>query len=168
MALTIGQRSDEEEQTGAVPGPEAPDQRLGLSLSPISDEARQQLGLQPGTAGLFVQEVAPNSLADQNGLRAGDVIVSANNRDVTQPSDIQEEWTKSRQQNKPMLFRINRQGQSLFVAWPRPNLDWPDLDENALSKLGERKLGRIDHTLSRRRSLRLATGTTADQGRFVQ
>lgn len=116
IALTVGQRDDEEQQTGAVPGPEAPDQRLGLSLSPIPDEARQQLGLQPGTAGLFVQEVAPNSLADQNGLRAGDVIVSANNRDVTQPSDIQEEWTKSRQQNKPILFRINRQGQSLFVA----------------------------------------------------
>jgi serine protease Do len=65
---------------------------------------------------VFVQEVAPNSLADQNGLRAGDVIVSANHRGVTQPSDIQEEWTKSRQQNKPILFRINRQGQSLFVA----------------------------------------------------
>ncbi|ESZ19120.1 hypothetical protein X737_15090 [Mesorhizobium sp. L48C026A00] len=44
------------------------------------------------------------------------MIVSANNRDVTQPSDIQEEWAKSRQLNKPMLFRISRQGQSLFVA----------------------------------------------------
>ncbi|MER8827754.1 Do family serine endopeptidase [Mesorhizobium sp. M0938] len=116
VALVIGQRKDEEVQTGAVPGPEAADQRLGLSLSPIPGEARQQLGLQPGTTGVFVQEVAPNSVADQNGLRAGDVIVSANNRDVTQPSDIQEEWAKSRQQNKPILFRLERQGQSLFVA----------------------------------------------------
>ncbi|WP_287306127.1 PDZ domain-containing protein, partial [Mesorhizobium sp.] len=64
----------------------------------------------------FVQEVAPNSLAAENGVQPGDVIVSANNRDVTQPSDIQEEWAKSRQLNKPMLFRISRQGQSLFVA----------------------------------------------------
>ncbi|WP_245467718.1 PDZ domain-containing protein [Mesorhizobium sp. M6A.T.Cr.TU.017.01.1.1] len=116
IALTIGQRDDEEQPTGAIPGPEAADQRLGLSLSPIPDEARQQLGLPPGTTGLFVQEVAPNSLADQNGLRAGDVIVSANNQNVSQPSDIEAEWTKSRQQNKPILFRINRQGQTLFVA----------------------------------------------------
>ncbi|RWQ41222.1 MAG: Do family serine endopeptidase [Mesorhizobium sp.] len=116
IALTIGQRDDEEQQTGAIPGPEAADQRLGLSLSPIPDEARQQLGLPPGTTGLFVQEVAPNSLADQSGLRAGDVIVSANNQNVSQPSDIEAEWTKSRQQNKPILFRINRQGQTLFVA----------------------------------------------------
>ncbi|MER8409639.1 PDZ domain-containing protein [Mesorhizobium sp. M1307] len=116
VELTVGQRKDEEVQTGAVPSPEAADQRLGLSLSPIPDEARQQLGLQPGTTGVFIQEVAPNSPAAENGLRPGDVIVSANNRDVAQPSDIQEEWARSRQQHKPILLRINRQGQSLFIA----------------------------------------------------
>ncbi|WP_027144378.1 Do family serine endopeptidase [Mesorhizobium sp. WSM3626] len=116
VAVTIGQRKDEEVRTGAVASPEAGDQRLGMSLSPIPDEARQQLGLQPGTTGVFVQEVAPNSPAAENGLRPGDVIVSANNRNVMQPSDIQQEWTKSRQQKKPILFRIERQGQSLFVA----------------------------------------------------
>ncbi|MER9567335.1 Do family serine endopeptidase [Mesorhizobium sp. M0115] len=116
VELTLGQRKDEEVQTGAVPSPEAADQRLGLSLSTIPDEARQQLGLQPGTTGVFIQEVAPNSPAAENGLRPGDVIVSANNRDVAQPSDIQEEWARSRQQHKPILLRINRQGQSLFIA----------------------------------------------------
>ncbi|RWO33145.1 MAG: Do family serine endopeptidase [Mesorhizobium sp.] len=116
IALTIGQRNDEEQQTSAVPKSETADARLGLSLSPIPDEARQQLGLQPDTTGVFVQEVAPNSLAAENGFQPGDVIVSANNRDVTQLSDIEEEWARSRQQNKPMLFRVSRQGQSLFVA----------------------------------------------------
>lgn len=117
IALTIGQRDDEEQQqTGAVPRSDTADARLGLSLSPIPDEARQQLGLEPDTTGVFVQEVAPNSLAAENGFQPGDVIVSANNRNVTQPSDIQEEWERSRQQNKPILFRISRQGQSLFVA----------------------------------------------------
>ncbi|TIN07307.1 MAG: PDZ domain-containing protein, partial [Mesorhizobium sp.] len=99
IALTIGQRNDEEQQTSAVPKSETADTRLGLSLSPIPDEARQQLGLQPDTTGVFVQEVAPNSLAAENGVQPGDVIVSANKRDVTQPSDIQEEWAKSRQLN---------------------------------------------------------------------
>lgn len=117
IALTIGQRDDEEQQqTGAVPRSDTADARLGLSLSPIPDEARQQLGLEPDTTGVFVQEVAPNSLAAENGFQPGDVIFSANNRNVTQPSDIQEEWERSRQQNKPILFRISRQGQSLFVA----------------------------------------------------
>ncbi|RWJ00955.1 MAG: PDZ domain-containing protein, partial [Mesorhizobium sp.] len=74
----------------------------------IPDEARQQLGLQPDITGVFVQEVAPNGLAAENGIQPGDVIVSANNRNVTRPSDIQAEWAKSRQQNRPILFRINR------------------------------------------------------------
>ncbi|RUY59921.1 PDZ domain-containing protein, partial [Mesorhizobium sp. M7A.F.Ca.CA.001.13.1.1] len=65
---------------------------------------------------VFVQDVAPNSLAAESGIRPGDVIVSANNRNMTQPSDVREEWAKSRQQKKPVLFRIDRQGQSLFVA----------------------------------------------------
>ncbi|WP_036260437.1 PDZ domain-containing protein, partial [Mesorhizobium sp. WSM3224] len=116
LSLTVGQRKDEEVQTGAVPSQGPGDQRLGLALSPIPDEARQQLGLQPGTTGVFVQEVAPNSLAAESGLKPGDVIVSANNLTVTQPSDVRDEWAKSRRQNKPILFRIERQGQSLFVA----------------------------------------------------
>jgi serine protease Do len=65
---------------------------------------------------VLVQEVAPNSLAAESGLQPGDVIVSANNRNVMQPSDVEEEWAKSRQQKKPVLFRVNRQGQVLFVA----------------------------------------------------
>jgi serine protease Do len=115
VALTVGQRNDEEVETSAVPAPQTGD-RLGLSLSPIPEEARPQLGLQPGVSGVLVQEVAPNSLAAEHGLQAGDVIVSANNRNVTQPSDVEEEWARSRQQKKPVLFRVDRQGQSLFVA----------------------------------------------------
>lgn len=116
LSLTVDQRRDQEEQTGAIPSLGTEDQRLGLSLSAIPDEARQQLGLQADTTGVFVQDVAPNSLAAESGIRPGDVIVSANNRNITQPSDVREEWAKSRQQKKPVLFRIDRQGQSLFVA----------------------------------------------------
>ncbi|WP_087000632.1 Do family serine endopeptidase [Rhizobium sullae] len=119
VALTIGQRNDDEIRTSAVaPVPESGD-RLGLSLSPIPEEARPQLGLQPDSTGVFVQEVAPDSPAADNGLQQGDVIVSANDQNVTQPSDVEEQWTKSRQQNRPLLLRINRQGQFLFVAVAR-------------------------------------------------
>ncbi|WP_245268456.1 PDZ domain-containing protein [Rhizobium leguminosarum] len=119
VTLTIGQRTDDEIRTSAIaPTRESGDQ-LGLSLSPIPEEALQQLGLQPSTAGVFVQDVAPDSLAADNGLQAGDVIVSANGQTVTQPPDIEKQWANSRQQNRPILFRINRQGQFLFVAVAR-------------------------------------------------
>jgi serine protease Do len=63
-----------------------------------------------------VQEVAPSSPAANNGFQAGDIIVSANNRNVSQPSEVEEEWAKSRQRDKPVLFRVTRQGQQLFIA----------------------------------------------------
>jgi len=120
LNLTVGKRKDEGLRTGTVPSSGAAEQHLGLSLSPIPEEARQQLGLQPDATGVFIQDVAPNSLGAENDLRRGDVIVSANNRDVAQPSDIQEEWVKSKQKNRPILLRINRRGQSLFVAIASP------------------------------------------------
>jgi serine protease Do len=116
VALVIGERKDPEVKTGAVPDKSSAAESLGLSLSPIPDQARQQLGIKPGTTGVFVMEVVPDGLAAQSGLQPGDVIVSANDRPVTEPSDIVEEWTKSRRQSKPILFRLERQGQSVFVA----------------------------------------------------
>jgi serine protease Do len=65
---------------------------------------------------VFVQGVAPNSLAAESGLQPGDVIVSANDRNVTQPSEVEEELVESRQEKRPVLLRISRQGQSLFAA----------------------------------------------------
>jgi serine protease Do len=116
LTVAIGQRSDDQPtQTSALPGPEG-GKRLGLALSPIPEAARGQLGLEPGTDGVLVQRVEPNSPAAENGLRAGDVIVSANNQPVTQPSDVASAWTQAQQQKKPILLRVRRDGQYLFVA----------------------------------------------------
>ncbi|ESX31471.1 Do family serine endopeptidase [Mesorhizobium sp. M1148] len=116
IALVIGERKDAEVKTGAVPDKKSAAEGLGLSLSPIPDQARQQLGIKSGTTGVFVVEVVPDGLAARSGLQPGDVIISANNRRVTEPSDIVEEWANSRRQSKPILFRLERQGQSVFVA----------------------------------------------------
>jgi serine protease Do len=44
------------------------------------------------------------------------VIVSANNRDVSRPSEVAEEWTRAQREKKPLLLRVKRDGQYLFVA----------------------------------------------------
>ena len=50
----------------------------GLQVSSLSAEQREQLDLLPETTGVFVLEVEPDSLADQAGLRHGDLINEIN------------------------------------------------------------------------------------------
>jgi serine protease Do len=115
IATTIGQREeDRPQQTGALGGDTG--KRLGLALAPLSEPDRRQRQLPSNIRGVIVQQVEPNSPAAETGIRSGDVIVSANNRDVSQPTDVAEEWAKSRDQKKPILLRLSRDGEFLFVA----------------------------------------------------
>jgi serine protease Do len=116
LTVAVGQRREEQPtQTGALDAPDG-GKRLGLALSPIPDAARGQLGLEPGTAEVLIQRVEPNSPAAASGLRSGDVIVAANNEPVVAPTDIANAWSEAQRQKKPVLLRVKREDQYLFVA----------------------------------------------------
>jgi serine protease Do len=115
ITVTIDQRQeDRPTRTGALENPDKDGKRLGLSLAPIPEAARRRLGVD--SKGLMVGEVEPGSPAAESGIRPGDVIVAVNNREVAQPADLTDEWAKARRENRPILLRVNRDGQSLFVA----------------------------------------------------
>jgi serine protease Do len=116
ITVAVGQRPDEQTASlsGAQGGSDQDGKRLGVALAPIDDAMRRQLG--SDTRGVLVQQVQPNSPAAENGIRAGDVIVSANNRDVAQPADVAQAWSQAQKDKKPVLLRILRDGQSVFVA----------------------------------------------------
>ncbi len=116
LTITIGQRSEEQAARSTAPDRTDDGKRLGLALSPIPEAARGQLGLEPGTTGVLVQRVDPNSPAAEAGLRQGDVIVSANNQPVSAPADVAKAWTDVQGQKRPILLRVKRDDQYLFVA----------------------------------------------------
>ncbi|KRR27632.1 hypothetical protein CQ13_04415 [Bradyrhizobium retamae] len=114
ITVAIDKRQeDRPTRTGSLEDRDKAGKRLGLSLAPIPEVARRRLGLDTG---LMVGSVESGSPAAESGIRPGDVIVTANNRDVAQPTDSAEEWAKARRENRPILLRVNRDGQSLFVA----------------------------------------------------
>jgi serine protease Do len=67
---------------------------------------------------VLIQGVEPNSPAAETGLRSGEVIISANNQPVNSPSNVANAWAEAQKQKKPILLRVRREGQFLFVAVP--------------------------------------------------
>ncbi|WP_035690749.1 DegQ family serine endoprotease [Azospirillum halopraeferens] len=103
-----------------APGPAAPtSETLGLKLSGITQELRQQFGLKAELKGVVVTEVQGGSPAAEKELRAGDVIVEVGQEEVRQPSDVTSRVQKAREQGrKSILLLIDRQGDLRFVALP--------------------------------------------------
>jgi serine protease Do len=66
----------------------APRGRLGLSVTPLSDQLAAYFGTKDG---VLVSSVEPDSAAAKAGVRAGDVITSINGQSVTDPRDVIEE-----------------------------------------------------------------------------
>jgi serine protease Do len=60
--------------------------------------------------------VQPNSPAAESGLREGDVILEAGNQTVAASRDLDAAWASARQENRPLLLRVLREGGTSFVA----------------------------------------------------
>jgi serine protease Do len=67
-----------------MPAPDRP--RLGVMLQPLSDQMAEYLGV-PGGKGALVSSVDEGSVS-QGKLKAGDVIVGADGKEVASPEDV--------------------------------------------------------------------------------
>jgi serine protease Do len=86
---------------------------LGLSLRELSPEEVRRLGLK----GVFVEGVAPGSLAQRSGLRRGDIILAVNNEPVESLSQFNEKIEKAKsEQRTRVLLLIRRGGSNLYVV----------------------------------------------------
>ena len=101
---------------GAVP---KSTEALGLKLTNITPESRQQFELKPELKGVLVTEVQGGSTAAEKGMRPGDVIVEVGQEEVRQPNDVTAKIQKAREQSKKsILLLVDRQGDLRFVALP--------------------------------------------------
>jgi serine protease Do len=89
--------------------------KLGIMVENITPDAQKQLHL-PSTRGALVTEVKPGSPAQDGGLRAGDVIKEVNRTPVNGAADLQAAL-KNAQKGANVTLRVERQGQTLFLAF---------------------------------------------------
>lgn len=121
LEITLGRRElAEGEGAPATKNPDAGPivgDMLGLSLSPVTDELADKLGLDDGQQGLVVMQVDELSEAFAKGLRDGDLIVEASQKPVTSLADLETSLNEARAAGrKSVLLLIRREGDPRFVA----------------------------------------------------
>jgi len=125
LHATIGARPDEDKlasnDAGTRPeslstGPQA--SAMGLSLAPLTPQARRSRRLDDNTTGVLITKVDPASNAADQGLEVGDVVLKVGSRNVASPSDVQSGVAEAKKAGrKSVLLLVARaQGQTGFVA----------------------------------------------------
>ncbi|WP_434286409.1 Do family serine endopeptidase [Celeribacter sp. SCSIO 80788] len=121
LMVTLGRREEAENTAFPEDNPaaEAPEtvQMMGMTLQPLDDTLREELGVSAGTDGLAVVEVDETSEAYTKGLRAGDVITEAGQQKVTSLTDLEARVDEAKEAGrKTVLLLVRRAGEPRFVA----------------------------------------------------
>ncbi len=129
--VTLERREDalaaeaEQNDEGEDSGPDAPmgepqqKDLLGMSLSEMSPDLRESLGLEADAKGLVITDIDDSSPAWEKGLRAGDVIEEAAQTRVSTIADFEAQLAATRDGGREtMLLLIRRMGDPRFVALP--------------------------------------------------
>ena len=120
LTVVLGRREDAEAEAlpASVEAPEpVQSEMLGLTLSEVTDELKQQFQLGDAVSGLVITAVDPASDAGEKGIVAGDIITEAGQQAVATVADftarIDEATAAGR---KSLLLLVRRGGDPRFVA----------------------------------------------------
>ena len=115
IQVTLGNLANEEPAGEEPAEPEAP--------APSSEKALSSLGITVAPtesgSGLAVTEVDPDSEAAARGLRAGETIVSVNNKSVANAGEVETVIEQARKDGRTRaLFQVESERGSRFIALP--------------------------------------------------
>jgi len=93
--------------------------RLGVSVGSIGDAERKQFHIPAGATGVVVKSVEPDSVADQLGMKPGDVIQTLGAKTIKTPEELTQamadvKWGDTRQ------IKISRYSESGRMEQDRP------------------------------------------------
>jgi serine protease Do len=92
---------------------------LGLRVSPLTKELRQQHNIKDDVKGVVVTDVDPEGPAAKRDVRVGDVIIEVAQSEVRTPDDVTEMLKALKDaKRKVALLQIQRGGEPRFVPVP--------------------------------------------------
>ena len=124
LAVTIAELADEAPPAGPEHRPEPPhadvaSSVLGLSLTPLTPEARRLFRLPAALAGALVLSIAPDSPFSGLDIAPGDVITAIDRLPVTTPQQAVARLTEATKRHAgAVLLQLNRGGVNRFMALP--------------------------------------------------
>lgn len=114
LNVTLGQHSAQMAANAEPTDDAVAGKTLGVTVAPLSEATRAQIGVPENVHGVVVTSLKPDSPAAKAGLRQGDVIVKLGNQDVETPEALKSALED--QKTDPALMLINRGGNQIFVA----------------------------------------------------
>ncbi len=112
IGLTVGEYHKNQEVAAAA-SDESGHARLGIAISDLTPDVRQQLQLGSDVQGVAVAQVQPGSPAEDAGLTGGDVILEVNRKPVTSADQFRNE-VKQLPAGKDMLLRVWANGGTTY------------------------------------------------------
>jgi serine protease Do len=114
IQVAIAELKDEEvASAGAAEG-----EKLGLTVQTLTPEIAQNLGV-TDVKGVVVTSVESGSVADDAGLRRGDIVLEVNRRTVEDVDDYRKALRES-EKGKNVLFLVRRGDNTIFLALKPP------------------------------------------------
>lgn len=95
----------------------APQDPLGMSIADLTPEVARQLRLPRGTQGIVVTDVLRGGLADEAGLRVGDLILEVNRQPVRAARDVARIFGEARGKDLVLLSPYPRPRRATQGAW---------------------------------------------------
>ncbi len=116
LDISVGKLSQKEMAAvpGATEGESQATHHLGLTLETLTPDRAQELGIEDAEHGVLVTRVDPGSEAYDLGLRAGDVIVSANGKTLSD-ADAFEKAVTEKTLKSGVRLQILRDGARRFA-----------------------------------------------------
>jgi serine protease Do len=88
---------------------------LGMKVEPLNNASRTKYKIDKSITGVMVTKVQRNSLAQQNGIKPGDVIIKVNRTKIETAADLKKVVTEAKKGGADnALFLIHREGSSMF------------------------------------------------------
>ncbi len=118
LTATLGERNIKQTAEAVKPQKEEASDELGLSLKPVDkDQEAKALGLDK-PQGLLVTSVLQGSVAAENGMRPGDVILELNQQPVNSVAAFRKVLESEGKAKGVVMILVKRQGQNVFRTLP--------------------------------------------------